>query len=180
MGTKLPLYGYIDPETKGTQSRAVRQQQVRSVETFLRYISRPDVRRHKRNIIVDGEFNPQRDEWVRTRHLETDCYERPQLRAIIERIEEDEAAGRAGTIVVPTTDDLRETKTAVSIDLIERIIADKITILAVCDPEFPLSQFLTDDGADWRIFEAMSSNVLSTRNTLEAFVKNRDRMVAAQ
>ncbi len=170
MGTKLPIYGYIDPTATGApQGRRRRTENVNLVSAFLACMNRPDVQRHGKSMILDG-FNLGVDQWTRGVHHEMNSATRPILEQLIDQI------GSNGTIVIPTIDDFRENKSKKTVDLLERILVQKITVLAVGHYEFPLDHYIPDLTPDTAVFEAMSTNVLKVRSTLERIVGNRERM----
>ena len=160
MGTKLPIYGYIEPTTTGApQGKKRRAENVKLVSAFLAYMNRPDVQEHGKSMILDG-FNLGVDQWARGVHHETNSATRPILEQLIDQI------GSDGTIVIPTIDDLRENKSKKTVDLVERILVQKITVLAVRHQEFPLDHYIPELYADTAVFEAMSTNVLKVRARL--------------
>lgn len=170
MGTKLPFYGYIDPTATGfPRGKKRRAETVDLVPQFLAYMSGPDVQRHGQSMILDG-FDLGVDPWTRGVHHETNFATRPMLEQLIDQI------GSNGTIVVPTVDDLCENKSKKVVDVVERILVQKITVLAMRDEEFPLDQYMRDLHGGTAVFEAMSTNVLRVRSTLERFVQNRKKM----
>ncbi|MET4519512.1 hypothetical protein [Bradyrhizobium sp. I1.7.5] len=168
MGTKLPLYGYIEPTTT-MPSKRKRSENVKLVSRFLEHLSRPSVQHYGLDMILEG-FHLGVDPWTCGVHLEMNSATRPTLEQLIDRI------GSNGTIVIPTVDDFREVKTEKSVDLVERILVQKITVLAVGHEEFPLDHFVNEIHPDAAVFHAMSTNVLKVRSTLERFVQNRDNM----
>jgi hypothetical protein len=120
-------------------------------------------------MILDG-FDLGVDPWARGVHHETNSATRPELKQLIDQI------GSNGTIVVPTVGDLCENKTKKVVDLVERILVQKITVLAMRDEEFPLDQYTRELHVGTAVYEAMSNNVLRARSTLERFVQNRKKM----
>ncbi|MCX7321293.1 MAG: hypothetical protein NT113_18030 [Hyphomicrobiales bacterium] len=60
--------------------------------------------------------------------------------------------------------------------LVERILVEKITVLAMKDKIFPLDHFMEDSRPDSAVFQAMSSNVLEVRRMLERFIGSRKKM----
>lgn len=169
MGTKLPLYGYIDPTATGKRGRARRAKDVGLVAQFLGYMSRPDVQQHGKSMILDG-FDLGVDPWTCGVRHEINSATRPELEQLINQIESN------GTIVVPTVHDLCENNSKKAVDLVERILVQKITVLAMKDERFPLDHFMCDVAEDAAVFQAMSTNVLEVRRMLERFVGNRPKM----
>ncbi|MCK1597947.1 hypothetical protein [Bradyrhizobium sp. 164] len=169
MGTKLPLYGYIDPTATGKRGKARRAKDIGLVQKFLDYMNRPDVQQHRADLILEG-FNMGVDPWTHGVHDEVNSKTRPELEELINRIQ-----GK-GTIVVPTVHDLCENNSEEAVDLVERILVDKITVLAMKDEIFPLDHFMCDPHEDSAVFQAMSSNVLEVRRMLERFIGNRENM----
>ncbi len=169
MGTKLPMYGYIDPTASGERGKARRAEDVALVSKFLGYMARPDVQQHRAGLILDG-FNMGVDPWTHGVHDEINSATRPKLEELINRIQ-----GK-GTIVVPTVHDLCENKSKKAVDLVERILVDKITVLAMRDEQFPLDHYICNPRQDSAVFQAMTSNVLEVRRMLERFVGNRQKM----
>jgi hypothetical protein len=177
MGTKLPLYGYIDPDATGVKALEdndfrpipTRGQQRNALDGFLNYLSRPDVQSLAYSLILD-EFDASREVWCRGVVREEGGETRTNLLQLLETIR-----GR-GTIVVPTVDDLVEHKSREVAHALKRILKDKVTVLAVYDRESPLCFFTeANQRADDRVFSAMAANVLSVRTTLEAVSNNRKK-----
>jgi hypothetical protein len=169
MGTKLPLYGYIDPTATGERGKPRRRKDVELVQQFMDYMNRPDVQHHPADLLLDG-FNLGVDPWTHGVRREINSATRPVLEDLINKI------GENGTIVVPTVHDLCENNSKKTVDLVERIVVQKITVLAMNDEAFPLDHFISDVRIDAGVFGAMSSNVLEVRRTLERFVGNRSKM----
>lgn len=169
MGTKLPLYGYIDPTATGERGKRTRASDVRLVPQFLDYMNRPDVQQHSADMLLEG-FNLGVDPWTHGVHREVNSVTRPVLKDLITQI------GGNGTIVVPTVHDLCENNSKKTVDLVELIVIQKITVLAIDDEVFPLDHFMRDVRLDVAVFKAMSSNVLEVRRILERFVGNRPKM----
>ena len=173
MGTKLPIYGYIDPDATGQPALKdhpkpipSRAQQVSAVGSILSYLSRPDVQELAYFLIVDG-FDPSRDVWCRGVVRESGGEDRTDLLQLVQRIEGN------GTILVPTTDELLEHKSDRARLAVEQILEQKITVLAIYNPEAPLSFFTEANGkADSRIFSAMADNVLKVRTRLDSIYAN--------
>lgn len=169
MGTKLPLYGYIDPTASGERGRARRAKDVGLVAKFLDYMNKPDVQQHRANLILEN-FNMGVDPWTHGLRDEVNSNTRPELEELINRIRGE------GTIVVPTVHDLCENNSKKAVDLVERILVEKITVLAMQDERFPLDHFMCDPHQDSAVFQAMSSNVLEVRRMLERFIGSRKKM----
>lgn len=163
------MYGYIEPTASGGRGKARRAEDVALVSNFLAYMARPDVQQHRAGLILDG-FNMGVDPWTHGVHDEINSATRPKLEELVDRIQ-----GK-GTIVVPTVHDLCENKSKKAVDLVERILVEKITVLAMKDEVFPLDHFMGDLCQDSAVFQAMTSNVLEVRRMLERFVGNRERM----
>ena len=178
MGTKLPLYGYVDPDAtgvpalqKGFRPIPTRGQQRNALEGMLNYLSRPDVHSLARFLILDN-FDTVRDSWSRGIIREEGGETRTTLLQLLEKI------GGQGTIVVPTVDDLVEHKSREVAYALERILEDKVTVLAIYDPQSPLCIFTErNHRADDRIFPAMADNALRVRANLEAVLANRKSWV---
>ena len=169
MGTKLPLYGYIDPTASGERGRARRAKDVGLVAKFLDYMTRPDVQRRPADLILE-DFNLGVDRWTRDTRHEVNSSTRPELEELINGIRGN------GTIVIPTVHDLCENNSKKAVDLVERILVEKITVLAMKDEAFPLDHYIGELRQDGAVFQAMSTNVLEVRRQLERFVGNRKKM----
>jgi hypothetical protein len=174
MGTKLPLYGYIDPDATGVPSLQehfrpipTRPQQRNAVDGMLNYLSRPDVQSLSHSLILD-KFDSSREAWSTGVVREAGGEERTSLIQLLERMR-----GR-GTIVVPTVDDLVEHKSREVGLALRRILEDKVTVLVMYHSQFPLHDFTAANyRADNRVFSIMAGNVLRVRTTLEAVFFNQ-------
>jgi hypothetical protein len=173
MGTKLPLYGYIDPNSSGVTAPDVfgvvadREHQPNALHSLMNYLARPDVQALRYNLILD-DFDVSRDEWSRDVIRERGGARRTSLIQLLDTIR-----GR-GTIVVPTVDDLIEHKSRRVAYALERIIEDKVTVLEIYNSRSPLFYFTeANRPADARVFAAMSDNVLHVRSFLEDRFANR-------
>jgi hypothetical protein len=122
VGTKLPLYGYIDPTATGKRGKTTRASDVRLVPQFLDYMSRPDVQQHAADLLLEG-FNLGVDPWTQGVRREVNSVTRPVLRELINQI------GENGTIVVPTVHDICEHNSKKTVDLVELIVAQKIAVV---------------------------------------------------
>jgi hypothetical protein len=174
MGTKLPVYGYIDPNATGVRAIedfgaiATREQQRIALQNMMNYLARPDVQSLARSMIVDDDFDVSRDEWCRGVIREDGGARRTNLIQLLETIR------GQGTIVVPTIDDLIEHKTRGAGYALERILADNVTVVEIYNLESPLSYFTEENRhADPRVFPAMADNVLKVRTALDASFANR-------
>lgn len=176
MGTKLPLYGYIDPDATGIPSLEKvfrplpnRQRQRAAVKQIFSYLSRQDVQSLAYGLIID-DFDESCGQWTKDIVYEQGGSKRTDLLQLLDKI-----AGR-GTIVVPSVDDLIEHKSVNVTMALERIVEEKPTVLAIFHPESPLTLFAEENHrADARVFAAMADNVLSVRTRLQAVLNNRKR-----
>jgi hypothetical protein len=175
MGTKLPLYGYFDPDADGFWAlrnvrppKPTRAQQLHAMHTMLNYLSRPDVQALASSLILD-DFDVSQEEWSGGVIREAGAETKTSLIELLERIQ-----GR-GTIVVPTVDDLLQQRTQDTAYAVGKILQEKVTVLAMYDHLAPLSSFTAaNQRADSRVFSAMAGNVLRVRTTLEACWNNKD------
>lgn len=186
MGTKLPLYGYVNPYAheaeRGGRPKRGHDAMLASVEPFMAYISRDDVKAHRHRLICDNGFNPDVDQWTHAVVREEDPYARPVLADLLRRI------NKNGSIVVPTLDDIKFVPDRATIRLVQQILRDQVPVIEIhFNPkrrrergEPPqLLQYTGQYPASQQVFDDVVDNSMLVRRELEFFVMNRVRMISA-
>ena len=185
MGTKFPLYGYVNPyaheRARGGIIRG-HDAMMASVDPFMAYISREDVKALRRRAIFDNHFNPDLDQWTHAVVYEEDPYERPVLTDLLRRIDTN------GSIIVPTIDDIKFDRNRVTIELVQRILRDRVPVIEIYfntkerkerhEPP-SLLQYAGQHPANPQVFDDMVGNSMLVWRDLDFFVPNSEKMLRA-
>jgi hypothetical protein len=113
------------------------------------------------------------DPWTRGVTQEDDAENRTQLKQLLDRIDAN------GSIIVPMIDDVLEPRNQSAIDVVDRILTEKIPVICMQNKHYRLTQFLDHNPVDASVFEQTVQNSLKVRSRLERFVLNRFQILKA-